>query len=226
MTLLPPVYPITDRGLTGLSHAAQVERLAAGGATLVQLRDKTADDRDFIEAARAAIAVARPRGVRIIINDRIEVATAVGADGLHLGQGDLSPVVARERLGAGMLVGYSTHSLDQAEAADRLPVDYVAIGPVYRTTTKENPDPIVGPAMVARVVARLAKPVVAIGGITLDAAPELWAAGAASLAVISDLLVPAADITERLRAYLRAAAAGKTPAPPASIPFDPNPERE
>src|ERR1044071_2005594 len=124
---LPRLYPITDTRLTGLTHAEQVERLAAGGATVVQLREKHAAPREFYEAALKAMQVARALGVRIIINDRLDIAIAVDADGVHLGQDDLPPERARALIGANRIVGYSTHNVKQALDADSTPVDYIAI---------------------------------------------------------------------------------------------------
>src|SRR5918998_960246 len=152
---LPKLYPITDARLSGLSHAEQVRRLAAGGATLVQLREKHADPRDFQRAAAEAASVARALGVVLVVNDRADIALACGADGLHLGQDDLDPAAARRVVGDDLLIGYSTHNVEQAVAAARLPVDYVAVGPVFGTITKENPDPTVGLDGVARVRAAL-----------------------------------------------------------------------
>src|SRR5688572_28055033 len=117
-TSLPKLYPITDTRLSKLSHAEQVERLAAGGATLIQLREKTASPRDFYEAALAAMKIARALSVRIIINDRVDIAVAVGADGVHLGQQDLPPDRARPLLSSEAIVGFSTHNLKQALEAD------------------------------------------------------------------------------------------------------------
>ena len=203
MTFTPPrLYPITDTRLSGLTHAEQVEQLAAGGATLVQLREKVAAPRDFYEAALEAMRVARALGVRLIINDRVDIAIAVGADGVHLGQDDLPPERARELVGAGRIVGYSTHNLEQALAADSTPVDYIAVGPVFRTRTKANPDPVVGPELIRELKARLTKPLVAIGGITLDTAPAVIAAGADSVAVIADLYATG-DLAARTREFRR-----------------------
>lgn len=198
---LPRLYPITDTRLAGLTHAEQVERLAAGGATLVQLRDKLAAPREFFEEARKAVAVARALGVLLVINDRLDIALAVGADGVHLGQDDLPVERARELMGASRIIGYSTHNVGQALEADAMPVDYVAVGPVFRTTTKANPDPVVGPELIRELKPRLTKPLVAIGGITLDHATAVIAAGADSVAVISDLYA-AGDIVARTRLYL------------------------
>jgi len=198
---LPRVYAITDRRLTGLSHAEQVRRLAAGGIRLIQLREKESSPRAFYEDAREAVAIARMLGVTVLINDRVDIALAVDADGVHLGQDDLPPEKARVLLGPNRLIGFSTHSLAQALAADALPVDYIAIGPIFATRTKENPDPVVGVETVRTVRAHIRKPLVAIGGITLETAPEVLAAGANAVAVIADLL-SAPDITARARQYV------------------------
>jgi thiamine-phosphate pyrophosphorylase len=199
--MIPRVYAITDRELTGLPHAEQVRRLAAGGITWIQLREKTASPRDFYGQAKEAVLVARQLGVTLIINDRVDIAKVVDADGVHVGQDDLPPEQARELLGAWKIIGYSTHSLRQAIEAASLPVDYVAIGPVFRTVTKANPDPVVGVEMVRRLRAQTGKPLVAIGGITLETAVEVIEAGADSVAVISDLL-GFSDLTERATRYV------------------------
>jgi thiamine-phosphate pyrophosphorylase len=198
---LPKLYPITDTRLAGLSHAEQVERLAAGGATLIQLRDKTASPRDFYEAALAALKIARALNVRIIINDRVDIAAAVRADGVHLGQDDLPPDRARAILPPGAIIGFSTHNLKQALEADSTSADYVAFGPVFQTSTKENPDPVVGLDQLAEIRRLVSKPLVAIGGITLERAASVIEAGAASVAVISDLY-SVGDIAERAAAFI------------------------
>ena len=198
---LPGLYPITDTLISRLSHAEQVERFAAGGATLVQLREKRASPREFYEAASQAISLARTLEVRIVINDRVDIAIAVKADGVHLGQNDLPPDRARLLLGIDRIVGYSTHNLEQALAATSTPVDYIAIGPVFQTRTKDRPDEVVGLEIVRKVKQQITKPLVAIGGITLESAPLVIAAGADSLAVISDLF-SSDDIVERTRRFL------------------------
>jgi thiamine-phosphate pyrophosphorylase len=198
---LPGLYPITDTLISRLSHAEQVERFAAGGATLVQLREKRASPREFYEAASQAIALARALEVRIVINDRVDIAIAVKADGVHLGQNDLPPDRARLLLGIDRIVGYSTHNLEQALAATSTPVDYIAIGPVFQTRTKDRPDEVVGLEIVRKVKQQITKPLVAIGGITLESAPLVIAAGADGVAVISDLF-SSDDIVERTRRFL------------------------
>lgn len=199
--LLPRLYPITDTLISGLSHAKQVEQFAAGGATFIQLREKRASPRDFYEAAREAMTLARTLGLRIVINDRVDIAIAVKADGVHLGQTDLPPDRARLLLGENRIVGYSTHTLEQALAATFAPVDYIAIGPVFQTRTKDRPDEVVGLDTVGEVKRQVTKPLVAIGGITLDSARMVIEAGADSVAVISDLLM-GNDIAERTRRFL------------------------
>lgn len=205
---LPKLYPITDRRLSGLTHAEQVARLCEGGARLVQLREKELAAREFHAEAVEALRVARSFGAKLIINDRADVALVVGADGVHLGQGDMPPSAARLVLGAGKIVGFSTHSVGQAVEAARLPIDYVAVGPVFDTSSKENPDPVVGLEGIRRVRAAVGGAVrlVAIGGVTLERAPFVLEAGADSVAVIGALVNTSdpAEITRRTRDFLAA----------------------
>ena len=203
---LPKLYPITDRRLSGLSHAEQVARLCEGGARVVQLREKHLSPREFYAEVLEALRVARRFGARVVVNDRIDVALAAGADGVHVGQDDVPPEAARALLGGGKIVGFSTHSVEQASAAARLPVDYIAIGPVFDTSSKENPDPVVGLEGVRRVRAAAGGSVtlVAIGGVRAESAPSVLEAGADSVAVISALLKTSdpAEITRRTRDFL------------------------
>lgn len=160
--------------------------LLEGGARIVQLRRKGEyGERELSEARRMA-AMCREAGAAFLVNDRVDVAAAVGA-GVHVGQGDVSPAAARREVCAGM-VGYSTHNEGQLRAGDREPVDYLAIGPVYGTITKENPDPVVGLDALRELRRLTAKPLVAIGGITLSNAREVVAAGADAVAVIAGLM--------------------------------------
>lgn len=185
---LPQVYPITDTQISGLSHADQVALFAERGATVVQLREKRATALEFYEAAKAALAVAVERGVQLIINDRVDIALGVGTAGVHLGQDDLPPEVARRLLGDDAVIGYSTHSVAQALKASTLPIDYLAIGPIFATSTKENPDPVVGLDGLRAVKAAIGSlPLVAIGGIKPVNTAEVLEAGADSVAMISGL---------------------------------------
>ena len=197
------LYPVTDRDLSGLSHAEQVDLLIDSGATLIQLREKVDPPLRFFEQAESAVRVARDRGAKIIINDRVDIALALKADGVHLGQEDLAPDAARRILGSDAIIGFSTHSLEQARRAAHMPVDYVAIGPIFSTTTKESANPPVGLDGLARVREALgAMPLVAIGGITSQNIGTVIKAGADVVAVISDIWVPANDSLIRIKRLL------------------------
>jgi thiamine-phosphate pyrophosphorylase len=199
------VYPITDVEIAGVSHADQVSLLADAGATFVQLREKNLPALDFYNEAKAALAVAKRTGVTLIINDRIDVALAINAAGVHLGQDDLPPEAARKLLGSDAVIGYSTHNVAQAIAAAALPVDYVAIGPIFQTATKADPDPVVGIEGLRAVRKAIgAMRLVAIGGITEANARSVKDAGADSVAIISGLLSGGpSQITSRYRAFTR-----------------------
>ena len=200
---LPKLYAITDARLSGLSHAEQVLRLGRGGARLIQLREKQRGAREFFPEAEAALSAARALGVRLIINDRVDVALALGADGVHLGQDDMPPEAARRILGERAVIGFSTHNLQQALAASSLPVDYLALGPIFPTSSKENPDPTVGLEGLRRVREAVPHlPLVAIGGITPENAQAALDAGADSLAVISALLADSAQIEARTKDWI------------------------
>ena len=197
------VYPITDVKISGLSHTEQVSRLIAGGATVIQLREKHLSPREFFRDAQKALIVARSSGVQIIVNDRVDIALALGADGVHLGQSDLSPEAARELLGDNAVIGFSVHSIEQVEAAMDLPVDYLGVGPVFSTSTKENPDPVIsldGLRRTREVAGEIS--LVAIGGITLDNASEVLEAGADAVAVVSALLENPLEIESRTRDFI------------------------
>jgi thiamine-phosphate pyrophosphorylase len=201
---LPRIYPITDSSVSELSHAAQLRLLIEGGAEFVQLREKHAAPREFYFAAREALAVARENGVRLIINDRADIAFAIKADGVHLGQEDLLPRHARKLLGSEAIIGYSTHSIEQAIEAVKMPIDYVAVGPIFSTKTKKNPDPVIGLEGIRRIREAVGDfPLVAIGGITLENAAKVFKAGADSIAVIGDLISDAEQITKRMKRFAR-----------------------
>ena len=201
---LPRIYPITDRAVSALSHTEQVKRLIDGGATLVQLRDKDGAPKDFVRDAEAALVVARRNNVRIVINDRVDIAMALGADGVHLGQSDLPVEAARALLGPHAIIGFSTHSLAQVEFTTTLPVDYVAFGPIFDTPTKHDHEPVVGLDRLREVKSLLAgRPLVAIGGITAANFSRALNNGADSVAVISDLLKEPSKIAEKFKRMLR-----------------------
>lgn len=196
------LYPITDRQLSGLSHAEQVSLLSEAGATVLQLREKILSALEFYREAAAALRVARERGTKIIINDRVDLALALKADGVHLGQDDLPPEAARRLLGPEAIIGFSTHSLDQARLAAKMPVDYIAIGPIFATSTKETSDSAIGLEelrLVRQAVGAI--PLVAIGGITFENSQDVVSAGAAAVAAVSHIWIPmgqAASQTKRL----------------------------
>ena len=199
---LPKIYPITDVSVSNLSHVEQLKRLINGGASLVQLREKNASPREFYEAAREVLSAAAERNVKIIINDRADIAFALRT-GVHLGQNDLPPQAARKLLGKNAVIGFSTHSVEQATEAVRLPVDYIAIGPVFATKTKQNPEKTVGLKVVERVRRIIGNfPLVAIGGITFENAGSVFDAGADSVAVIGDLLGEPDKIAEKTKRFL------------------------
>lgn len=205
---LPKVYPITDTQLSGLSHAEQVARLIEGGATLIQLRDKHAAPRDFYREAAAALQVARDHHARLIINDRVDIALAIKADGVHLGQTDIPPAIARRLLGTAAIIGFSTHNPIQAKLAAAWPVDYVAFGPIFHTSSKENPDPVTGLLTLREIGgAKGSLPLVAIGGITSANAIQVLKAGANSVALIADLVADPGKIAENINKILTLTAA-------------------
>ena len=199
---LPRVYPLTDVQMSGLSHADQVQLLSLGGATLVQLRDKQMAPRQLYEHARAAVAVAAMTEVQLIINDRVDVALAAGAHGVHLGQDDMPPEAARRLLGDEAVIGYSTHTIEQAKGALTLPVDYIAIGPIFETATKTDTSQTLGLDGLRAVREAVGNfPLVAIGGISHANAREVIEAGADSVAVIS-AVVSEPDITKATRTLI------------------------
>jgi thiamine-phosphate pyrophosphorylase len=200
---LPRVYPLTDIQLSGLSHADQVRLLSIGGATLVQLREKQLPALQFYEQARAAVAA----GVQLIINDRVDIALAVGAHGVHLGQDDMPPDAARKLLGDKAVIGYSTHSVEQAKEAVTLPIDYIAIGPIFTTSTKTNPSTTLGLEGLRAVREAVGNvPLVAIGGISHSNAREVIEAGADCVAVIGALLSSPDQISEATRSLIQSLA--------------------
>ena len=203
--VFPSLYAILDSTLLTISELDLAETLAGSGVELIQYRNKTASSRQFFEISRRLSSALGPRGVRLIVNDRPDIALLVGAGGVHVGQDDLSVEDARAVCGPDRWVGVSTHTLDQLAAADRTSADYIAFGPIFPTATKKNPDPVVGTELLRKARQMTKKPLVAIGGITLDRAAEVYRAGADSLAVIRDLIC-APNPGVRAREYLDVAA--------------------
>ncbi len=197
------LYPLTDRLLSGLSHTDQVLRLSAGGARLVQLREKIATSAEFYASAKDALRAARACGLKVIINDRVDIALALNADGVHLGQNDLPAEAARRLLGPDAFIGLSTHDLRQAEAAAKMPIDYIAIGPIFATQSKASPDPPVGLGglrLVRQAVGNM--PLVAIGGITLGNCASVRNAGADAVSVLSSIWQPPGQAETQVKRFL------------------------
>jgi len=207
--VFPRLYAIIDPTLLTISELDLAEALAGSGVELIQYRSKTASSRQFFEISRQLSSVLGPRGIRLIVNDRPDIALLAGAGGVHVGQDDLSVEDARAICGPNRWVGVSTHTLEQMAAADRTSADYIAIGPIFPTATKKNPDPVVGTELLRKARQLTKKPLVAIGGITLERAAEVYRAGADSLAVIRDLIcVPNPGV--RAREYLDVAASNSS----------------
>lgn len=201
---IPRLYAIFDA--TCFADARLMRRatdeLVAGGCTLIQYRNKTGSAREMLEQARE-LKRRMGDGTRFIMNDRADLALAAELDGLHVGQDDLSPEAARRIIGADRWLGVSTHNPEQIAKADQTDADYLAIGPVFATTSKANPDPVVGLEGVRRARELTRKPLVAIGGITRANARSVIEAGADSVAVISDLLRDPRKSAEAFFAVLR-----------------------
>ena len=200
---LPPVYPITG-SLPGLNHAELAKTLLQAGARFFQVREKALHDSEFYQQLLQVERFCRMSQARFLVNDRIDLALATRAHGVHLGQTDLPVTVARELLGTDAILGLSTHSQAQFERALKEDVDYLALGPIFDTTSKNSPYPPLGTDLLRQIVSISPVPVVAIGGITLETTPEVWESGAASVAVISDI-VHAERPSDRLAQYLELA---------------------
>ncbi|HEX4664708.1 MAG TPA: thiamine phosphate synthase [Terriglobales bacterium] len=190
-TAFPRLYAILVPSRIGSGSLPEVcefaRELIAGGATLIQLREKHASANQILRLARELRRML-PVGVKLIVNDRADLAVAAQADGIHIGQDDIPPDAVRRVIGSTRILGVSTHNPEQVETADHTSGDYVAIGPVFGTISKENPDPVTGLEGVRLARTRTQKPLVAIGGITLQNCRSVVEAGADSVAVISELL--------------------------------------
>ncbi len=189
MILVPRLYAILDSSadVSTRDLLACADELAAGGCTLLQYRNKSGNARLMLEQARD-LKKSLGDSVRLIMNDRADLCLAAEFDGVHVGQDDLSPESVRTIIGPDRWLGVSTHNPEQLREADLTSADYLAIGPVFATSSKEKPDPVVGLDGVRRARALTRKPLVAIGGITRANAAAVIEAGADSVAVISDLL--------------------------------------
>jgi thiamine-phosphate pyrophosphorylase len=203
--VLPRFYPILDAGLlltTGLSIEEFARELRAAGIRFLQYRDKEAADELLLERAAVLRRIFPSSDSCLILNDRVPLVLPAGYDGVHVGQEDLSPLEARVMLGPGVVVGISTHGERQLLDAADSPVDYVAIGPVFATSSKQVPDPVVGLEGVRLARALTDKPLVAIGGISRVNCASVVEAGADSVAVISDLLPSPGKSVEEFFAQL------------------------
>ena len=193
---IPAFYPIIDTQVlaqAGLTAVEMARAIARAQVSLVQFRHKGVYTREVLAQAEEVGKIVRQSGARYIIDDRADIALMLAADGVHVGQDDLPPARVRALVGEGMIVGFSTHNEQQLRDGDKEPVDYLALGPIFGTPSKQNPDPVVGTAEMARLRTFTKKPLVAIGGITRANAREVLAAGANSLAVISDAVAPYLD---------------------------------
>jgi thiamine-phosphate pyrophosphorylase len=201
--LFPALYAILDAtpSLPPESTLSFAEALASAGVELIQLRAKNLSARRFYELSAALVSRLAQDPVRVIVNDRPDIAALAGAHGVHVGQEDLPVADARKICPPPQWVGVSTHNLEQLRAADLTSADYIAVGPVFPTVTKENPDPVVGLEFLRAARQITWKPLVAIGGITVQSASEVFSAGADAVAVISDLAI-APDPAQRAREYL------------------------
>jgi thiamine-phosphate pyrophosphorylase len=199
--VLPRLYVILDAALLTVPEIECAQRLVAAGVRLLQYRNKRASARELFECSKRLSSLLISQGVTFVVNDRPDVAAAAEASGVHVGQEDLGAEAARSVIGAGGLLGVSSHNMEQFKDAAATSADYVAVGPVFSTFTKANPDPVVGIELIRRVRALSDKPIVAIGGITLERAAEVIRAGADSVAVISDILL-APDPGQRARQYI------------------------
>ncbi len=197
----PPLYAIFDPTLAkGGSLESILHGLLEGGISLIQLRAKDLSSKDFFELATRMRRMTRASGCRLIVNDRVDIAAATDADGVHLGQEDL-PLAAARKIMGNKMVGISTHDLEQAREAERGGADYIGFGPMFGTTTKTTGYTARGPNMLGQIHREIRIPIVAIGGITEDNVSQVWEAGADSAAMISELM-SAENIREKVRRIL------------------------
>jgi thiamine-phosphate pyrophosphorylase len=194
------LYAIADASFSNPVAVAAI--LFDAGVRLLQVRNKASGAGELLQQVEEILAFA-PTDSVVIVNDRVDIAELAGASGVHLGQRDVPPGSARQFLKKDRIIGWSTHTVEQALEAETFPVDYIAVGPVFPTSTKQNADPVVGVDGLAAICRAVHKPVVAIGGIQLENAGQVFDAGAQSIAVIRDLL-SAPDVRTRARDWIRA----------------------
>jgi thiamine-phosphate pyrophosphorylase len=203
--ILPHLYPILDAELLAarsLSLAAVASELRAAGITLLQYRDKNGSPQEILRACAILRNAFSSSSCHLILNDRADLAVLANFDGVHVGQDDLSPEDARCIVGPDRIVGVSTHTYEQVRIAEQSCADYIAIGPVFVTRTKHNPDPVIGLEGVRRARAFTRKPLVAIGGLTRSNARSVTDAGANSIAVISALFADGQTVEHVARDFL------------------------
>jgi thiamine-phosphate pyrophosphorylase len=202
--MLPRFYPILDPEIAvrhGVDPITAAERILEGGATVLQFRHKGFFSREVFAKLERVAELCRNARVLFVVNDRADLAALTGA-ALHLGQDDLTPAAARKIVGAETLIGFSTHNESQLRAAAAEPADYVALGPIFGTSSKNNPDPIVGIDELRRLRPLTDRPLVAIGGITRANAQSVLAAGADSVAIIGDLFAENGNVRARTAEWL------------------------
>lgn len=205
---LPQFYPVLDSELLarrGMCPIEAAEAILEGGARILQFRHKAFFSRDVFEQATRMAELCRGAKALFVVNDRVDIAMLLDA-GSHLGQDDLAPTSARAIMPKGSIIGFSTHNEQQLRAANREPVDYLAIGPIFPTASKQNPDPVIGVDQLRHLAVLAEKPLVAIGGITLAEAPRVLQAGGGSVAIIGGLYpepLTKAVLRSRVEEWLR-----------------------
>ncbi|HEV2297623.1 MAG TPA: thiamine phosphate synthase [Candidatus Acidoferrales bacterium] len=202
--MFPPLYVVLDQDLLRVPSCDCAESLAGAGVVLIQYRAKHSAAREYLESCSMLVARLAASSARLIVNDRPDIAAIVGAGGVHVGQEDLPPDEARRICGPKRWVGVSTHNLEHVRAANLTSVDYIAVGPIFATPTKEKLDPLVGTAFIRQARQFTRKPIVAIGGITLERVAEVYKAGADCVAVARDIL-SASDPGVRAKEFLAVA---------------------
>jgi len=200
--VMPRLYVILDAGLIHRPILEFAQQLIGAGVRILQYRDKAGTAAAMLQAAKALARASNEAGVSFFVNDRSDVAFLAGATGVHVGQDDLSVEQARSIVGPNRWVGVSTHNREQFARAASTSADYIAIGPIFATKSKANPDPVVGMDLIRELRPMTDKPIVAIGGIQFDRVEGILRAGADSVAVISDILL-APDPIERARQFVQ-----------------------